>query len=104
MLTSLAYCCSFCWQKIVSSRSATMKLKKLSFQGAEESSSSIIEQLFSSLLKTHLYPEPEKKRKKRKFKTNNGWRLILRKGKGKLQEKAREKENMQNKRIRTNNS
>ena len=64
-----------------------IELKRhFSFNGAEESSSSIIEQLFNSLLITHLYPEPEKKKKKRKskrkFKMKNGWRLVLQKRKG----------------------
>ena len=58
MLTSLAYCCwgpccSFCWQKTASSRSKTIELKSLLFNGAEDNSSSFIEQLLSNLLKTH---------------------------------------------------
>ena len=87
MLTSLAYCCcSFRWQKTVSSSSVAIELKRFSFNGVEESSSSIIEQLLNSFLKTHSYPEPEKKKKKRKskrkFKMKNGWRLTLQKRKG----------------------
>ena len=81
MLSSLAYCCrSLCWQRTALSGS-TIELKNLSFNGTEDKSSSIVEQLLSSLLFTHSYPEAEKKKKKRKskrkFKMKNGWRLVL---------------------------
>jgi len=77
MMTSMMYCCSFCWQRTQPRRPnlALQVNRKL------DRSTSFIGELLEKLLPTLPYPKPEwkkkKRRSKRKFEMKNGWRRKL---------------------------